>query len=464
MPDVRSQIPGVDQLLLAPVFRRLLDRYPRARVVGHLRDVMDDTRLRLGRGEELDDLAAPIRYAREVERALRREEIPSLRQVINATGVVLHTNLGRAPLAWEAVEAMRRVALGYSNLEYDLAEGRRGSRYTHCVSLLAELTGAEDALVVNNAAAGLVLALNTLAQDRGVAVSRGELIEIGGGFRIPEILSRSGAQLREVGTTNKTRLADYLEAAEQGDVDVLLKVHRSNFRMTGFTEEVEVATLAGLAAERRVHLVYDLGTGLLVDPESLGLPHEPRVSEGIALGAHVVVVSGDKLLGGPQAGIVVGRTELIERMRRNPLCRALRVDKATIAALEATLRLYRDPERAIREIPVLRAIAATPQEVEARVRALVERLRERGVTVDEARGVSVVGGGTYPGAELPTWTLRVAPVEGTSAEALARAMRMGDPAVVGRVEGDRLVLDLRTVDPMDETPLLRRLREALAIG
>ncbi len=460
MTDARRSIPGVDQLMVAPPFQRLLQRYPRERVVVHLREVLDETRERLSSGETSPGVLGPALFAHEVEKLFRRDEVPSLRPVINATGVILHTNLGRAPWAAAAREAVRRTLVSYSNLEFDLEEGRRGSRYVHCVTLLQELTGAEDALVVNNAAAGLVLALNTLALGRGVVVSRGELVEIGGGFRIPEILARSGTSLLEVGTTNKTRLEDYRVGVRGGDATTVLKVHRSNFRITGFTEETTVEELAGLAEEEGLHLVYDLGTGLLLDPERLGLPPEPTVPQGLSLGAHVLVVSGDKLLGGPQAGILLGRSELLTRMRENPLCRALRVDKATLAGLEATLRLYLEPDRALREIPVLRMISQPLAELESRTRAFSARISERGGSPEVTRGVSVVGGGTYPGAELPSWTLRLRP-ENAGATEVAERLRRGDPPVVVRVEGERLVLDLRTVDPLEEVPLLRRLREVL---
>jgi L-seryl-tRNA(Ser) seleniumtransferase len=291
MPDVRRSIPGVDQLMVAPPFRRLLERYPRDRVVVHLREVLDDTRQKLGSGETSPGVLGPALFAQEVERLFQLEDVPSLRPVINCSGVVLHTNLGRAPWAPAAREAVRRALGGYSNLEYDLDEGRRGSRYTHCVALLRELTGAEDALVVNNCAAALVLAMNTLALDQDVVVSRGELVEIGGGFRIPEILSQSGTRLREVGTTNKTRLEDYRAAVRDCDAPVLLKVHRSNFRISGFTEEASLRELADLATEEGLYLVFDLGTGLLIEPERLGLPPEPTVMEALAEGSHVVAFS-----------------------------------------------------------------------------------------------------------------------------------------------------------------------------
>ncbi|MSR36586.1 MAG: L-seryl-tRNA(Sec) selenium transferase [Gemmatimonadetes bacterium] len=474
MNDPRRSIPAVEKLLDTDPLRALQARFGRERTVSRLREVAAEVRhsgrfdgAGAGGGPESDaTLRDPQAWARAVERALTEEERGSLRRVLNATGVVLHTNLGRAPLAAAAVAAIARVASGYSNLEFDLVRGERGSRYDHCVGLLTRLTGAEDALVVNNNAAALVLALNTIALGGPVLVSRGELVEIGGGFRIPEMLERAGAVLVEVGTTNRTRLADYERAAAQRGAAALLKVHRSNFRIEGFTEEVPLEQLAGLARALGVPLVHDLGSGLLVDPGSLGLPAEPRARESLAAGADLVCVSGDKALGGPQAGIVVGRAPLVRAMRSNPLTRALRVDKGTLAALEVTLRLSLDPATARAEIPALRMIAADPAELKARAQALASGVTAAsdgsGSTLRVAPGRSVVGGGTFPGVELPGWTVRVAPAAGIDASAIATALRAGDPPVVARVEEGELVLDLRTVDPEDDALLARRLRESLA--
>jgi len=458
MTDPRSAIPSVDSLLAAPSFGALLERYPRARVVEAARAAVADMREALAAGQGGDDPRSPAAYARAAERALAEADVPSLRRVVNATGVVLHTNLGRAPLAAAAVEAMVAAAQDYTNLEYDLDRGERGSRYVHCVQLLGELTGAQGALVVNNAAAALVLALNTLARGRGVLVSRGELVEIGGGFRIPEMLERSGARLVEVGATNRTRLADYERALAEDDVAAILKVHRSNFRITGFTEEASLADLAGLAHERKIPLIHDLGSGLMLDAASLGLPEEPRPHDSLAAGSDLVTFSGDKLLGGPQAGLVVGRAELVARMRANPLCRALRVDKVTLAGLEATLRLYRDGERAREEIPVLRMLAEEPTAIRARAHAAAEALAAAGVACRVVSTSGAVGGGTFPEVELASSALELA--EGAP-DALARALRDGDPAVVGRIVEDRLLLDLRTVLPGQEDDLVRRVRETV---
>ena len=326
------------------------------------------------------------------------------------------------------------------------------------MSLLCDLTGADDALVVNNNAAALVLALNTMARGRGIAVSRGELVEIGGGFRIPDILERSGDTLVEVGSTNRTRVADFEEACAQGSVAAILKVHRSNFRITGFTEEAPLQELAAVARAHGIPLLHDLGSGLMLDAESLALPEEPRAAESLSNGADVVAVSGDKLLGGPQAGLLLGGSDVIARMRVNPLCRALRVDKVTLAGLEATLQLYRDPDRARAEIPTLRMLSATEQELKARAASLAERLGEADVSSELVEGKGAVGGGTYPGVELPGWALALDPAEG--AEAFAARLRMGRPPVVARIADGRVLLDPRTVDAEEEDALVRRITDA----
>ena len=356
---------------------------------------------------------------------------PRLRRALNATGVVVHTNLGRAPLAEAALERVREVGRGYSNLEYDVTAGSRGSRQDHVAGVLRRLTGAEAALVVNNNAAAVLLALAALAEGREVVVSRGELIEIGDGFRIPDVLSRSGARLVEVGTTNRTRAADY-EAAVGPETALLLRVHQSNFRLVGFTELPTVVDLSRVASRHGIPLVDDLGSGVLVS-----VPDEPSVRESLDAGADLVCFSGDKLLGGPQAGIVVGRAELVERLRRHPLQRALRADKLTLAALEGTLGLYLEPERALREVPVLRMLL----EPVAAVRARAERLA--GLvdgTVEET--VGRVGGGALPLTELPSFACAVE-------ESLAGALRTGEPPVVGIVRDGRLLLDCRTLTDSD---------------
>jgi L-seryl-tRNA(Ser) seleniumtransferase len=373
---------------------------------------------------------------------------PSLRRVINATGIVLHTNLGRAPLADAALDAIAGTAAGYSNLELDLDRGARGSRYVHCASLLRELTGAEDALVVNNCAAALVLALDTVASGREAILSRGELVEIGGSFRVHEIMAKSGARLREVGATNRTHLADYTRAIGP-ETGVLLKVHRSNFAVHGFTAEVTVRELAPVAASHGLPIVHDLGSGLLVSLESIGLVGEPTAHEALGAGATIVVMSGDKLLGGPQAGLVLGTARWIEPMRRNPLARSYRVDKLTLAALEATLALYREPPRAFREIPTLALLATSADALLARGAALRDALAADGIVADVVESTGSVGAGAFPDAALAG-----------DAEEWARRLRAGTPAVVGRVHEGRLHLDLRAVAERELADLARAVVEA----
>jgi L-seryl-tRNA(Ser) seleniumtransferase len=368
---------------------------------------------------------------------------PSLRRTLNATGVIVHTNLGRAPLAEAALERALEVGRSYSNLEYDVTAGSRGSRQDHVASILRRLTGAEAALVVNNNAAAVMLALAALAEGREVLVSRGELIEVGDGFRIPDVLVRSGARLREVGTTNRTRVADY-ERAIGPETAVLLRVHQSNFRVVGFTELPSLEELASVARRHDLPLVDDLGSGALSD--SLVLGDEPTAHGSLAAGADLVCFSGDKLLGGPQAGIVVGRADLVELLRRHPLQRALRADKLTIAALEGTLGLYLDPERAAREVPVLRMLREPAEDVRARAERLAEAI---GGEVEET--IARVGGGALPLAELPSFACAIE-------EELATPLRAGEPPVVGVIRDGRLLLDCRTLTDAetDETASLVR--------
>jgi L-seryl-tRNA(Ser) seleniumtransferase len=412
------ELPSVDELLGRKELEALVDEHGRALVLASARAALERAREEVKAGLEAGDLVE--RTVTELQARLR----PGLRRVLNATGVIVHTNLGRAPLAPAALERVREVASGYSNLEYDVGAGARGSRQDHVAAALRELTGAESALVVNNNAAAVLLALAALAEGREVVVSRGELIEIGDGFRIPDVLARSGATLVEVGTTNRTRLADYERAVTERTA-VLLRVHQSNFRMVGFTEQPKSRDLARLAERHGLALVDDLGSGALVETVD-----EPTARAALDAGAHVVTFSGDKLLGGPQAGIAAGRGDLIERMRRHPLQRALRADKLTLAALEGTLALYRTGSR---DLPVLRMLEE-PAEV---VRARAERLAElTGGDVEETTARS--GGGALPVTEIESYAC-VLPLE------LAEPLRRGDPPVVGIVREDRLLLDCRTL-------------------
>jgi L-seryl-tRNA(Ser) seleniumtransferase len=444
MTDARRALPGVDRLLGDPAVAALLARAPRSLVVAATRAV-------LARARATGELPAdgwPAAVAREVEAVTH----PALRPVLNATGVVIHTNLGRAPLAREAIEAIREAAEGYTALEYDLEAAGRGERGAGVRRVLAETTGAEDALVVNNAAGALVLALNALAQGREVVLSRGELIEIGGSFRIPEILEQSGARLREVGTTNRTHLSDYARAIGPATA-AILTVHRSNFSQRGFVATPDPKDLAALARERGIPYLHDVGSGLLADLSPWGLTGEPRVPEAVAAGAELVIFSGDKLLGGPQAGCLVGRAGAVARCRSNPLARALRADKFTLAALEATLALYRDARTAIARIPVLRMLALDSETLRERAERLAA-LIPASLHPDILPGESMVGGGAFPDAPLPTWLVALAP-EDLGVEEFAARLRAGDPPLVTRVAQDRVVLDPRTL-PEDALPAVAR--------
>ena len=454
IPDPRRRIPGVDRLLDRPWCRDLIASHGRPWVTERVRALLED--LRAGRLPVPDgDEGFAALLQGEVARALT----PSLRRVVNATGVVLHTNLGRAPLAEEARHAMAAAA-GYGAVEFDLGTGARGSRYDHCVALLRELTGAEDAVVVNNGAGAVALALTALAAGRGVVVSHGEMVEIGGGFRIPEVVEAAGSPLVTVGTTNRTRRADYERAIERRDVGAILKVHRSNFAMSGFVEETGFAELVALGAGSGTPVIHDLGSGLMVDSAALGLPHEPTPADSVAAGTDLVAFSGDKLLGGPQAGVLAGTGAAVARVKAHPLCRALRCDKVTLAGLEATLALYRDPERARERIPALRMITTPVEELERRAEAVLAAVAgppggagegggaDGGIGAEIAAGWSLVGGGTFPDARLPSAVIRLR--AGEEAGAWLAVLRTHDPPVVARGRRGRVVVDLRTVAPGED--------------
>ncbi|MFL5493130.1 MAG: L-seryl-tRNA(Sec) selenium transferase [Gemmatimonadales bacterium] len=447
MTDARRQLPSVDRLLQEPAVEALLRVAPRSAVVEAVRDSLAAARTRRA--------GPPEDWGSEIADRLEQRTRPGLRPVLNATGVILHTNLGRAPLADAAVRAVIAIAGGYSNLEFDLSSGTRGSRTDHCRLLLRRVTGAEDALVVNNAAGALVLALNAHAAGREVLISRGELIEIGGSFRIPDILARSGAHLREIGTTNRTHLEDYRRALDQ-NVGAILTVHRSNFEQRGFVASPEPDALAGLAEEAGVPYLYDVGSGLLADLAPWGLTSEPRVADALAAGAGLVLFSGDKLLGGPQAGCMVGRAPLVAHCRANPFARALRADKLTLAALEATLALYQEPDAAIRSIPVLRMLTLDASELMARA-ARLAALCPASLHAQIQPGQSAVGGGAFPGAVLPTTVVALDAGE-MGPDSLALRLRVAEPPVVTRVAGDRVLLDPRTL-PEDSFPTVAQALE-----
>ena len=401
----------------------------------------------------------PDEWTDRITLAIESDQVPSLRRVLNATGVILHTNLGRAPLADVALRALREVSEGFSNLEYDVETGRRGSRYTHCADLLKRLTGAEDALVVNNCAAALVLTLAALAKKKEVLVSRGELVEIGGSFRIPDIMASAGVRLVEVGTTNRTHDDDYRRAITP-KTGAIAKVHRSNFSIDGFTSEVSVEKLAFIAAEHGLPVIHDVGGGLLFPLDDYGLKGEPTVPAAVAAGATLVLMSGDKLLGGPQAGIILGKTTAIARLRKNPLARAMRVDKLTLSALEATLRLYLEPDRARREIPVLAMLTAPVEAIVVRAELLAANLREAGIAATVVATGSTVGGGAFPTTEIPSRAVAIG--EAGDAAAMEEKLRLGEIPVIGRITDGRLLLDMRSVLPRDDAALQDAVKRALA--
>lgn len=438
--DLRK-IPKVDELLRRPALAELpplpaaeavrqeLDALRKGMLAGEIAEVPD--------GETLE---------KRILARLRRNQLPSLRGVINGTGVVLHTNLGRACLSERAAQAAWDVARGYSTLEYDVEQGARGLRYAHVEPLLCRLTGAEAALVVNNNAAAVLLILSAIAAGGEVITSRGELVEIGGSFRVPDIMEACGCRLREVGTTNRTHLEDY-ERAIGEETRALLKVHTSNFRVVGFTESVPLADLTALAHKRGLPMVEDLGSGCLVDLETFGIHGEPTVQDSVRAGVDIVSFSGDKLLGGPQAGIILGSREWIARLRRHPLTRAMRVDKMTLAALEATLRSYAEG-MALEEVPALRMLGASPEELQARARALCDLLTAGGVSAEVIPEQDQVGGGSVPTQLLPTFVVAVLPARGT-VDGLEEALRRRERPIVGRIAHDRYLLDARTLRQED---------------
>lgn len=454
------QLPAIDRLLgLAAVASHpaphVLKRGAAQQLVADLRRQL----LTAAAGALPTDNELADRLLRLIDQRCR----PSLRRVLNASGTLLHTNLGRAPLSGQALQAITEVAKGYSNLELDLTSGTRGHRYSHIDQLLCQLTGAEAAAVVNNNAGAVLLALTALAQGREALVSRGELVEIGGAFRIPDVMEAGGVRLREVGTTNKTHLRDYQSAIGE-HTGLLLKVHTSNYRIVGFSQSVEATELVGLGRQHGIPVMEDLGSGMLLDLSPFGLPREPTVQEAVAAGIDVLTFSGDKLLGGPQAGLIVGKRWAIDKIRHHPLARALRIDKLTLAALEATLFAYLDREQALHDIPVLRMLNLPAEQLRQRSQRFLRRLR-RSLPADQARlqlveACACVGGGALPLTELPGCALALQPLQQSAAE-LARRLRDGTPAVVGRLQDAAVLLNLRCIAADEETALLQALCQAL---
>ncbi|MBW2307805.1 MAG: L-seryl-tRNA(Sec) selenium transferase [Deltaproteobacteria bacterium] len=460
--DLLRSLPGVDTVLGWQDIRELLSLHPRVRIVRAVREVLDECRravLDAADEEAARHWVESHEIARRVAHRVGKLAVPGLRPVINATGVVIHTNLGRSLLDTESLESTGKVAGGYSNLEYDLEAGKRGSRYVHVARIIRRISGAEAAVVVNNNAAAVLLCLNSLAEGREVVVSRGELVEIGGSFRIPDVMARSGAHLVEVGTTNKTHPEDYRRAITERTA-LLLKVHQSNFQQVGFTAGVGLEELAALGRRMGIPVMNDLGSGSFVDLSRWGLMKEPTVQEAIGAGADVVTFSGDKLLGGPQAGIIIGKADALECIAQNPLNRALRVGKLTLAALESVLMHYEEerPET----IPTIRMLIAPPSELKRRARRLQRRIREKCghvVSSEIKPGVSRVGGGALPLQELPTWVVAVN-TKGLTASALDERLRRASTPVVARIAEDRVLLDVRTVADAEIPLLVKSVTEA----
>ena len=454
-----SALPSVDELLKGSDGSQWLALFPRTVVVQAIRDIIAGERNKILAGEH--PVISSSALSACISARIQKCSSFSLLPVINATGIVLHTNLGRAVLSERAVSNVIAASRGYSNLEYDLETGKRGKRHSHTTGILRQLTGAEDALIVNNNAAAVFLSLTTIAKDREVIVSRGELVEIGGSFRVPDVMTASGAALREIGTTNKTHLRDYRTAINE-KTGLILKVHQSNYKITGFTEDVSIEQLAALGKEHGIPVMYDLGSGCLIDLKPYGIHGEPSVQEIMKSGADLVTFSGDKLLGGPQGGIIVGRQDLLEKIRKNPLARAVRVDKMTIAAFEATLMDYLDPEKALQNIPVLRMLFQSLETIRSRARKIAAQLRKQiaGADITLIKDSSKAGGGSLPEAEFETYAVSIDP-KNISVNELETRLRTGPKPIIARIKENALLLDARTIQDQDVKELIRIVSSAL---
>ena len=458
--NILRNLPSVNDLAVE-IKNSSGDEYSFNLIVECSREVLNSIRQDVRKGKEF--LTAEGFIAEKVKDLLKRKSLNSLRRVINATGIILHTNLGRALLGEKAQNAVRDILYGYSNLEVNLETGKRGSRYSHVEGLLTRITGAEGALVVNNNAAAVFLILQALARGKEVIVSRGQLVEIGGSFRVPEILAASGARLVEVGTTNKTRAADY-ERAITEETALLLKVHTSNYRILGFTEDVSIEELSSLGSKYGIPVVEDLGSGFLVSLKQFGITDEPTVQESVAGGADIVSFSGDKLLGGPQAGIIIGKKIYIDIIKKNPLNRALRVDKMTIAALEATLREYIYEENLLNINPTLRMLTISQEALKLKAEGLMEAMNSKLGSLTEIsiiENYSEAGGGSLPTTRLSTWAVALKPYKG-SANGLVEKLRMGVPAILARIEDDRILFDVRTIQESEFNIICSRLFEEIS--
>jgi len=464
--NLLRKLPGVDHVLELCGTRSFFQDIPKSLLVNAIRKILETLRIGiLGSGPDItEESLADAHIIETVTAAVIKAITPNLKPLVNATGVVVHTNLGRSLLPEAVVENISVVAGRYSNLEYDLDAGKRGSRHAIVEDLLCEISGAQAAMAVNNNAGAVLLCLETFARDKEVIVSRGELVEIGGSFRVPDVMAKSGGILKEVGTTNRTHLRDYENAIGENTA-LLLKVHRSNYSVIGFTAEVSLRELVVLGAGHGVPVMEDLGSGTFIDFSKYGLVKEPTVQDSVAAGTDIVTFSGDKLLGGPQAGIIVGKKSIVDLIKQNPLARALRIDKLTLAALESTLRLYRDEEKAVNMIPTLRMLTMNIDDIETRAANLVEELKNIGISrldIELFRRSSRAGGGALPLLELPSRCLGIR-VRGMSANALEKNMRANDPPIIGRIEDDAYIMDPRTLKD-DDLPTIRKAFEKILGG
>jgi L-seryl-tRNA(Ser) seleniumtransferase len=454
-----STLPSVDEFLKSEQGTEWLKHHPRKYVLLAIREAIDSRRKNILEGKTAD-LSGEI-LAADIEGILKNLSSYSLRPLINATGVVIHTNLGRSVLSERALENIRKVSESYSNLEYDIDEGRRGKRYVHVKRILREVTGAEDALVVNNNAAAVLLCLNTFARGKEVIVSRGELVEIGGSFRIPDVMAASGAVLREVGTTNKTHLYDYEKAINEHTA-LIVKIHRANFRIVGFTDEVGIEELVSLGKKHNIPVMFDLGSGSLIDMRPYGIHIEPSVQGIVKTGVDFTTFSGDKLLGGPQGGVIVGKKEHIERIQKNPITRAVRIDKLTLAGFEATLSEYIDEEKVIQRIPTLRMLLQKPEEIKKRAKTIANRLKKeiKNADIRVIADTSRAGGGALPEIDLPTHAVGIQS-DAISVNEFEERLRKGNPAIIARIKDDKLILDARTIMKKDIGMLVKKISEII---
>ena len=460
-----AELPSVDEILKSPKGQKWLAAYPRRYVLQAIREIVEHNRQAIIKGETTG-VSVEQDVLPEIEIKIERLSAFSLKSVINATGVVIHTNLGRSVLSDRVMDHVRQIACGYSNLEYNIEKGQRGKRYTHVKRLLKELTGAEDSLIVNNNAAAVFVCLTALAKGKEVIVSRGELVEIGGSFRIPDVMSSSGAVLREVGATNKTHVRDYEKAINENTA-LLLKVHQSNYRMVGFTKAVEIDELAALGRKYNIPVMFDLGSGCLVDLKPYGVHIEPTVQETIKAGADIVTFSGDKLLGGPQGGVMVGKAQLIEKIGQNPLMRALRIDKLTLAAFEATLMSYLDEDKAKEEVPTLNMLLQALDEIKERAKKISQALKRKlGASHEKIAQINVIedssqsGGGALPEIEFKTYVVAIKP-SGLSVNKLEERLRHNKPPVIARIKEEALIIDARTVRDSEAEALVKGITAAL---